>query len=183
MTIPIMRVRSALTGGASGALDETDGALLNDGDPTLTVVPATQKAYVYVLDADSAAAESSPAVVSPDANAGDKRHVLAGLVVASLESGPSAPALLWKELTGTTANSEGGTATVAHGLTASKVYFPLVSIYDGSSTYYFHDGSCNGAGRQFSVSVDGTNLIISNHPSNSENILSKAFKAIIFYKA
>jgi hypothetical protein len=36
----------------------------------------------YVLDADSAAAESSPNVIAPDANAGDKRWVLTGQVAA-----------------------------------------------------------------------------------------------------
>lgn len=66
----------ALTGGADGALDSLDGSLLKDGDAALVVIPATQTVYTYTLDADSGAAESSPDVISPDSNAGDKRWIL-----------------------------------------------------------------------------------------------------------
>lgn len=66
----------ALTGGGDGALDAIDGSLLKDGDSAYVDIPATQIHYVYELDADSAAAESSPGVIAPDSNAGDKRWVL-----------------------------------------------------------------------------------------------------------
>lgn len=72
---------SALTGGAAGALDEIDGALLLDGDRA--VVITSSLAYFYVLDDDSAAAESSPNVISPDDNAGDKRWLLAAAYTES----------------------------------------------------------------------------------------------------
>lgn len=64
----------ALTGGTAGALDAINGALLSDGDTA--IVATGTRVYVYSLDADSAAVESSPAVISPDSNAGDKRWVL-----------------------------------------------------------------------------------------------------------
>ena len=66
----------ALTGGGTGALDreEIDGDDLVDKDIAIGVV--TDTLYVYILDADSAVAESSPAVIAPDTNAGDKRWVL-----------------------------------------------------------------------------------------------------------
>jgi hypothetical protein len=65
----------ALTGGADGALDSLDGSLLKDGDAAIVVVPGTKEYYAYTLDADSGLAESSPDVISPDANAGLKRWV------------------------------------------------------------------------------------------------------------
>jgi hypothetical protein len=65
---------TALTGGASGALDELDGNGLTDGDVAITVT--AERVYVHWLDADSAAAESSPDVISPDTNAGNKRWIL-----------------------------------------------------------------------------------------------------------
>lgn len=66
----------ALTGGGTGALDraEIDGDDLVDKDIAIGVV--TDTLYAYILDADSAAAESSPNVISPDTNAGDKRWIL-----------------------------------------------------------------------------------------------------------
>ncbi len=65
----------ALTGGATGALDAIDGAALADKDIAIVVMQAGS-VYTYVLDADSAAAESSPGIIQPDANGGDKRWIL-----------------------------------------------------------------------------------------------------------
>ena len=73
----------ALTGGGTGALDraEIDGDDLVDKDIAIGVVTDTM--YAYILDADSAAAESSPDVIAPDTNAGDKRWLLITKVKAS----------------------------------------------------------------------------------------------------
>ena len=72
---------TALTGGGAGALDAVDGAGLADGDVAFVGLlgHATygNALLVYMLDADSAASESSPDVIAPDDNAGDKRWVLA----------------------------------------------------------------------------------------------------------
>jgi len=65
---------SALTGGGAGALDAEDGAALLDGDVALVLVGGIF--YPYVLDDDSGAAESSPNIISPDTNAGNKRWIL-----------------------------------------------------------------------------------------------------------
>lgn len=66
--------KTALTGGLAGALDSVDGSGLLDGDMAFVNVSGVE--YIFILDDDSAAAESSPSVISPDANAGDKRWVL-----------------------------------------------------------------------------------------------------------
>ncbi len=68
---------TSLIGGGEGALDAIDGDLLNDKDGAMVVELGTT--YFYHLDADSAAAESSPNVISPDSNAGDKRWLLTGI--------------------------------------------------------------------------------------------------------
>jgi hypothetical protein len=64
-----------LTGGAAGALDAIDGAALTNGDGAIVIT--TESVYFYWLDDDNAGAESSPDIISPDDNAGDKRWVLA----------------------------------------------------------------------------------------------------------
>lgn len=64
---------NALTGGGTGALDAIDGNLLSDGDGA--VVIAGSAAYFYSLDATSGAAESSPDIIAPDVNPGDKRWI------------------------------------------------------------------------------------------------------------
>lgn len=66
--------RTALTGNTAASLDGIDGAGLTDGD--FAFVMASSVLYSYILDDDSGAAESSPAVISPDSNAGTKRWVL-----------------------------------------------------------------------------------------------------------
>lgn len=65
---------TSLIGGGSGALDAIDGAGLSDGDGALVI--ASGYHFTYVLDDDSAAAESSPDIIAPDDNPGDKRWIL-----------------------------------------------------------------------------------------------------------
>lgn len=84
---------TSLTGGATGALDAIGGADLVDGDGAVVITDGVS--YSYHLDATSAAAESSPAVISPDADAGDKRWILTGvrantLTLAGLLTGVAA---------------------------------------------------------------------------------------------
>jgi hypothetical protein len=64
----------ALTGGGTGALDAIDGAGLADKD--MAYVTVGGYTYTYILDDDSAATESSPRIIAPDANGGNKRWVL-----------------------------------------------------------------------------------------------------------
>ncbi|WP_024333123.1 hypothetical protein [Desulfotignum balticum] len=64
---------SSLTGGGEGALDAIDGSNVSDGDRAIVIADLV---YFYVLDADSGLAESSPSVISPAGNAGNKRWVL-----------------------------------------------------------------------------------------------------------
>ncbi|MDH5524436.1 MAG: hypothetical protein OEY01_10660 [Desulfobulbaceae bacterium] len=69
--------RTALTGGAAGALDAIDGADLLDGDRAFVVTGGAF--YVYELDDASGAAEASPDIIAPDVNAGTKRWLVQSL--------------------------------------------------------------------------------------------------------
>lgn len=65
---------TSLIGGGSGALDAIDGAGLADGDGALTITDGVS--YPYHLNATSGEDESSPDIIAPDANPGDKRWEL-----------------------------------------------------------------------------------------------------------
>ena len=67
-------MKTALVGGVNTAVDGIDGDDLLDGDICHAFV--SNVLYAYLLDDDSGAAESSPDIISPDANAGDKRWIL-----------------------------------------------------------------------------------------------------------
>jgi hypothetical protein len=67
--------KTALTGGTTNALDYIDGNSLNDGDMAI-VHTAAKEVYFYQLNASSGQAESSPDIISPDNNAGNKRWEL-----------------------------------------------------------------------------------------------------------
>lgn len=64
---------TALTGGATGALDAINGSLLADGD--LAIVTVGGHLFLYELDHDNSSAEASPWIISPDKNYGTKRWV------------------------------------------------------------------------------------------------------------
>jgi hypothetical protein len=74
MAVNRIYAATGLIGGAVGNLDTIDGADLADKDMAIVIDQTT--VYFYAMDADSAAAESSPDVISPDDNAGDKRWIL-----------------------------------------------------------------------------------------------------------
>lgn len=76
---------TALTGGGTKALDGStyyDGDDLVDGDGAIVITSSS--VYAFHLDAASGAAENSPLVISPDANAGTKRWLLKSGVFAGL---------------------------------------------------------------------------------------------------
>lgn len=77
--------KTGLTGGEATKLDSIDGAGLVDGDAAFVNVSNVQ--YIYRLDADSAAVESSPNIIAPDTNAGNKRWILQGVPVTALGIG------------------------------------------------------------------------------------------------
>lgn len=69
-------------GGGTGALDKLDGSVLNDKDRA-SVITLTSFAP-YSLDADSGAGESSPQIIAPNTNPGNKRWILTGGIFKDL---------------------------------------------------------------------------------------------------
>ena len=145
----------ALTGGADGALDSLDGSLLKDGDSAFVVIPATQRSYIYTLDADSAASESSPSVIAPDANAGDKRWVLT-------QNWSGSSSIDWVNVTDPTYGATGDGATDdlaaiklaidAVQTTGGTVYFPPgVYLISGSIDNLYSNVKLLGAGKGASI--------------------------------
>ena len=67
--------KTALTGGASTALDSITGSTLVDGD-IASVMTSANAFYVYILDINADAPESSPNVILPDARAGNEAWIL-----------------------------------------------------------------------------------------------------------
>ena len=66
--------KTALTGGTAASLDGIDGDELTDGDFALAMVAGVF--YPYLLNDDAGGVESSPTLITPDDNAGDKRWIL-----------------------------------------------------------------------------------------------------------
>jgi hypothetical protein len=95
--------------------------------------------------------------------------------------GVSGPALRFKKLTGTTGAAEGDSVTVAHGLTSTKIINAAAQVWFAAGSAVPH-GYAHDAGFEFHVAFNGTDVYIRNHPTNSENILSKAFTVLITYE-
>ena len=78
---------TGLIGGAAGDLDNIDGAGLADGDGAVVITDGI--AYLYHLDATSAAGEASPGIIAPDDNPGDKRWILQDVMCSGINILPT----------------------------------------------------------------------------------------------
>ena len=92
-----------------------------------------------------------------------------------------APVIKMKKLTGTTNAAEGGANSITHGLTSTKIIGIQVMV-EYSSGSYIPSNYTTSAGYQYDWNVDATNIIVANHGTNSENILSKPIKVLITYE-
>ncbi|MGF6692643.1 hypothetical protein M2318_002715 [Metapseudomonas resinovorans] len=95
--------------------------------------------------------------------------------------GDTAPAIKQKKLTGTTAATEGGSVSVNHGVTSSKVTRVSVLVFH-SGTNAILPGWVASAGYQYDVQLTSTGVQVVLHATNSENILSKSFTVVIDYE-
>lgn len=96
--------------------------------------------------------------------------------------GPSAPAIKYKKLTGTMGATEGASISIAHGLTGAKILDISVMV-ESSTNYAMPSKFTNNVGFQFEYYAHGTHLVIINHPSGSEYVMGKPFRALITYEA
>lgn len=113
-------------------------------------------------------------------NAGDV-SISKNIIVNGFSTlGSGAPTIKMKKLTGTTAATEGGSATVAHGVTFSKIISQTCVVTVSNDKY--SPGYTTPAGKQYSLNSDATNMSLINHATNSEGILSKPFIVVILYE-
>ena len=139
MSITVYK-KTLITSGVAAALDSIDGDLLLDGDYAFVTVSNVN--YVYILDDDLGGGESSPTLIKPDTNPGNKMWVLqnqslsvltgagdipyasAAAVPARLAAGATtkilvgggAAAPVWTEATGTGAPVRAGTPSFTTGI-------------------------------------------------------------------
>ena len=92
-----------------------------------------------------------------------------------------APVIKLKSLTGTTAAAEGGTINFAHGLTSTKIIGIQVMVEYVSGRYICSSYS-SSVGYQYDWYTDAASILVGNHATNSENILSKPIKVLITYE-
>ena len=137
--------RTALTGGGANALDSIDGNDLLDGDFAYTMVGTTL--YIHELDDDSGLAESSPGIIAPDSNPGNKRWIQKKL--ASDNATPEGVIVAF--IGGYFSNSSNGTFVDVLGNSVSAVNTLLNGdgwyVCDGSELNLATSTIFNGSGR------------------------------------
>jgi len=95
--------------------------------------------------------------------------------------GEAATGIKMKVLTGTTAAAEGGTTSIAHGVSDSNdIVGCSVIVFLASGAAYSSD--YDAAGRQYSWVFGASDFLVKLHDTNSENLLNCAFTAMIWYK-
>lgn len=95
--------------------------------------------------------------------------------------GSDAPAIKVKKLTGTSSAVQGGTSSVPHELTASKILNVSVILDFGTNAFIPSSYNYN-PGFEFDWYSDATNIIVVNKSNNSGSVLSKPFKILITYE-
>jgi hypothetical protein len=94
--------------------------------------------------------------------------------------GDNAVGIKMKYLTGTTAATEGGATSIAHGLTGAKIVEVSVKVENATNNGLF-DEYTGVAGYQFHFYHDPTSVNVVLHATNSENILEKPIIIVVWY--
>ena len=95
--------------------------------------------------------------------------------------GSNAPKVKMIKLTGTTSASQGGSVSIAHGLTSSKI-LSVTILAEYSAGRYVNPRHSFNAGYEFDFRVDPTNVVVYNSAANSTNVLSVPVKIMILYE-
>jgi len=97
--------------------------------------------------------------------------------------GSDSPKIKMKELSGITASTNGGSVTISHGLTSTKIISFVTLINNPAVTSdWIHTTYLNGTGYEENVFFNATVFLLRNKLNNSINILSANFKILITYK-
>jgi hypothetical protein len=95
--------------------------------------------------------------------------------------GTDAPAIKVKKYLSTTALTQGGTATIAHGLTYAKIISATVLV-EASQGKLFPPNITRSPNVQYDYDIDGTNIYVTNMPGNSLAILDQRLIIMITYE-
>lgn len=95
--------------------------------------------------------------------------------------GSSAPKIQVKKLTGTTATTQGGSVSIAHGVAAGKILSVDVLVEYGPNSF-IHYSYTESPGFQFNFFFGASNITIVNINGNSGLILSKPLRILITYE-
>ena len=95
--------------------------------------------------------------------------------------GTGSPVMKLKRLNGTSANAEGGSVNIAHGLTLAKI-IGFMAILQASATDSMPPNFTTVAGYFYDVYATTSNIAVRNHATESENILSKPVIVTVMYE-
>ncbi|WP_137823640.1 hypothetical protein [Pseudomonas sp. D(2018)] len=167
-----LNAKLGLSGGTlTGNLNQTSGTSVVN---TLT---ANEKSWLVVNNASSFSIREDSVAQTRFLIAEGGQAVFYGYT----RLGDTAPAIKMKKLIGTTPATEGGTMTVNHGVTSTKIIGVQVLVFH-TSTNAILPGWTVSAGFEYGVQLGALGVQIALHPTNSESILSKAFTVLITYE-
>ena len=164
--------KQALTGGATNALDGINGTSLKNLD--IAYVMVSNVLYVYQLDSTSGAAESSPDVIAPGTNPGDKRWILQDTVIGATGSGAPVRAgapTLTGQATIPTVNLTGGQIAFPATAVPSADANTLDDYEEGTWTATYDDKTDTGNYTKIGKLVY-VNVILDEVPSNPFGIVT-----------
>ncbi len=92
----------------------------------------------------------------------------------------TAPAIKMVTFTGITANAQGVSLEILHGLSPSKI-IAISTFVELTATNFIPNAYQHVAGYYYDYGIFNTTLFINNHPTNSGSILSKPIKVVVTY--
>jgi hypothetical protein len=95
--------------------------------------------------------------------------------------GSNAPAVKMVKLTSTTNSFQGGSTSIPHGLSITKILSVSVLV-EKTATNLIPAGNTNLAGDEFHFQVTTTQIAVVLKPTNSANLLSKPIRVLITYE-
>jgi hypothetical protein len=103
---------------------------------------------------------------------------------SSLGGDANHPGIKIKVLTGTTAATQGGAVSIAHGIAdISKIISVNLWVNTIQGVGLFAPPNYTNGGIQYNFMLYGGHIIVENHPSNSYSLLSKPVTITVIYTA
>ncbi len=150
------------------------------GDGATTYFSVDSSRFRIPLSTQSTSPTTGASVIGGGQGIGGNQYV-GGF--SSLGGDANHPGIKIKVLTGNTAATQGGTTSIAHGLTVSKIVSVTVLVSHSENAFVLSGYSTQFVGHHFSVALSIANIQITNHPTDSANILSKPVTITVIYTA